>query len=113
MMTLVEHPKDWFETRIHELIAEDPSRVGDFDGTLAFDITGENGGSWLVTINDGKAQAVLGEDPEVGFRVKMKAKNFVKMVNGDLSGPAAFMSGRLKFKGDLKQAIKLRGLLLG
>ena len=112
-MTVITEPKEWFETRVHELIEEDPSRVGDFDGTLAFEITGETGGKWLLRIKDGKAEASEGEDAEVGFKVKMKDVNFVKMMNGELSGPVAFMCGRLKFKGDLKQAIKLRGLLLG
>jgi putative sterol carrier protein len=43
----------------------------------------------------------------------MKDENFVKMMNGELSGPNAFMTGKLKFKGAVSQAMKLRGLLFG
>jgi len=40
----------------------------------------------------------------------MKDDNFVKMVNGGLSGPKAFMTGKLKFKGEMSAALKLQKL---
>ncbi len=103
---------------VHDVLADADTRAsllqsgvtaGYQDGFMI----GSADGNWLLTIRDGQPEARQGSDPEVGLRVKMKDKNFVKLMNGELSGPIAFMSGRLKFKGDLKEAIKLRGLLMG
>jgi len=40
----------------------------------------------------------------------MKDKDYVKLINGDLSGQKAFMSGKLKFKGDINLGMKLQEL---
>jgi putative sterol carrier protein len=41
----------------------------------------------------------------------MKDEDFVKLMNGELNGQVAFMSGKLKFKGSMSTAMKLQGLL--
>jgi len=43
----------------------------------------------------------------------MTDENFVKMMNGQLNGQAAFMAGKLKFTGSMGKAMKLSGLLMG
>ena len=40
----------------------------------------------------------------------MQDKDFVALVNGKLSGQKAFMSGKLKFKGDMNLGMKLQQL---
>jgi putative sterol carrier protein len=40
----------------------------------------------------------------------MKDIDYVSMANGKLSGERAFMMGKLKFKGSLAMALKLKGL---
>ena len=111
MTAKIEKPGEWFDTILPATVAEHPEKVGGFEGTIAFTITGDAGGDWLVTFTGGKADVRQGADPAAAFSVKMKDENFVKMMNGDLSGPNAFMTGKLKFKGAVSQAMKLRGLL--
>ena len=111
METKIAKPADWFDTVLPQTVVEHPERIAGFTGVIAFTITGDSGGEWSVAIADGKATVQAGLSPEASFSVKMKDENFVKMMNGDLSGPNAFMTGRLKFKGAIDQAMKLRGLL--
>lgn len=108
----IEEPHEWFDRVLPETVRTHPEKVGNFVGRLIFTITGDNGGVWTVTFDEGQALDVqTGDAGDAGFTVKMKDKNFVKMMNGEMTGSNAFMTGKLKFKGDVTQAIKLRGLL--
>lgn len=110
-MSNIEKPSEWFERVLPETVRTEPGKVEGFAGTLFFEITGDAGGTWTVHIEDGKVDVKSGQVGEAGFSVKMKDVNFVKMMNGEISGPNAFMTGKLKFKGDVAKAMKLRGLL--
>ncbi|MFK7989658.1 MAG: SCP2 sterol-binding domain-containing protein [Sandaracinaceae bacterium] len=107
----IEKPAEWFDRVLPETVATEPEKLAGFVGSMRFQITGEHGGIWTVHFDKDQVNVTEGEDGEPGFSVKMKDKNFVKMMNGELSGPNAFMTGKLKFKGDVSKAIKLRGLL--
>lgn len=110
-MAAIEKPSDWFDKVLPETIAQHPEKIEGFNGTIAFVIKGDQGGEWSVTFDNGAVEVKEGLDESAGFSVKMKDVNFVKMMNGELSGPNAFMTGKLKFKGEISKAMKLRGLL--
>jgi len=111
-MAEIEQPSEWFDRVLPETVRDHPNKTGGFVGTLLFNITGDAGGVWTVRFDEGPTVAVTtGDEGDAGFTIKMKDKNFVRMMNGEISGPNAFMSGKLKFKGDVTQAMKLRGLL--
>jgi putative sterol carrier protein len=40
----------------------------------------------------------------------MKDEDYVKLVNDEISGQKAFMSGKLRFKGDMNTGMKLQRL---
>ena len=52
---------------------------------------------------------IVGEDV-ASITLKMKDVDYVKLVNNELSGQKAFMSGKLKFKGDMNAGMKLQKL---
>ena len=110
-MADIEQPSEWFDRVLPETVRDFPEKVDGFVGTLFFNITGEHGGAWTVHIEDGGVNVETGDGGEAKFTIKMKDKNFVRMMNGEISGANAFMSGKLKFKGDVTKAMKLRGLL--
>lgn len=112
-MPEIEQPSEWFDRVLPETVRDFPEKVAGFAGTLLFNITGDNGGVWTVHIEEGQVDVQTGDGREAQFTVKMKDKNFVRMMNGEISGPNAFMSGKLKFRGDVTKAMKLRGLLFG
>jgi hypothetical protein len=46
-----------------------------------------------------------------GFSGNMKSESFMSLMNGEINGQQAFMSGKLKFKGNMSKAMKLQELL--
>src|SRR5438067_3549912 len=72
-----------------------------------FNLSGPNGGDWFIDVSDGKFKMARGriENPNVTYITS--DKDWVALSNGDLGGTWAFMSGRLKIRGDRRLAKKL------
>jgi putative sterol carrier protein len=104
----VSSPKEFMETVLPGKLA--PEKLAGLDMTLQFSITGPNGGDWVLTIKDNKAEIKAGTIENPKITLKMKDEDYMKLVNGELSGQKAFMSGKLKFKGDMNTGIKLQKL---
>jgi putative sterol carrier protein len=88
----------------------DADAAEDLEAVYQFDLSGTQGGQYVVTIREGACQVKEGrhEDPHV--ILSMAGEDCVKVLNGELSGPAAAMSGRIKISGDLGLAMQLRAL---
>lgn len=104
----VSSPKEFMETVLPAKLP--PEKLTGLDLTLQFNITGPQGGDWVLTIKDNKAEIRTGTIEHPKITLKMKDEDYVKLVNGELSGQKAFMSGKLKFKGDMNTGIKLQKL---
>lgn len=64
----------------------------------------------MLEVREARASVRTGTVDKPEITIKMKDENFVKMVNGELSGPKPFMTGKLKFKGEMSAALKLQKL---
>jgi putative sterol carrier protein len=100
---------------IKEFFKQLPSKLDadaaeDLEAVYQFDLSGTQGGQYVLTIREGACQVKEGrhEDPHV--ILSMAGEDCVKVLNGELSGPAAAMSGRIKISGDLGLAMQLRAL---
>lgn len=98
---------DIFEQMPQEFKAE---KAGDFDATVQFDLSGDDGGQWYVVIDDGNAATEQGaaEDPDAVIR--MEAGDFKEMMTGKLDPMNAFMTGKVKVEGDLNTVMKFQTL---
>jgi len=76
-----------------------------------FSISGEGGGDWGVTIDDGKVTVVPGQLAKPQLTVKASAANALRLMHGQLNPLSAFMTGRVKIVGDMALAMKLLDLL--
>jgi len=85
-----------------------PEKAGTTNATIAFDLSGAEGGKWWVHIHDGQAESGKG-DPATTPNLTLLADSgdWVKIMTGKLDGTAAFMQGKLKIKGDMGLAIKM------
>jgi putative sterol carrier protein len=88
----------------------DAEKLKGMDATILFDVSGEDGGQWTVTINNGKVNVEEGQTGSPTITVEAAAKDLKALVKGDLNPMAAFMQGRLKVKGDLSIAMQLQKL---
>jgi putative sterol carrier protein len=84
-----------------------------FEGSeiYQFCLTGEGGGDFYFRGVDGKGVITEGLADSPNLTVTMSAVDFTEMLSGTLSPTAAFMSGKLKVKGDMMLAMKLQGVL--
>ncbi len=105
----VNSPREFIENMLPDKLS-DPEKLKGLDFSLQFNITGDDGGEWVLEIKDQQSKISEGAADNPKITLKMKDKDFVKLVNGELSGQKAFMSGKLKFKGDMNTGIKLQKL---
>lgn len=79
-------------------------KIRNTKGKLHLELTKEDGTAVNSTTVFGGSEA-----PEV--TLMMKAEDFAKIMRGELNSQMAFMTGKLKFKGDMNFLMKLGGLM--
>ena len=85
----------------------DESKTAGMNNSYLFDIEGE--GQWLVTVADGKVGVTEGGG-EADATIVTTAEVFDKIVAGEQNPTTAYMTGKLKIKGDMGAAMKLQKL---
>ncbi|NXN69602.1 HSDL2 protein, partial [Himantopus himantopus] len=81
-------------------------------GVFQFELSGEEGGTWYIDLKTKGGSAGFGKPPVTADVVmSMSSADFVKMFTGKLKPTLAFMSGKLKIKGNMTLAIKLEKML--
>lgn len=108
MKTLMEAktPKEFFEKVLPNRFK--PNKAAGVDVTVQINIIGPNGGDWAVTIKNQKLEVKEGTHPSPTLVINMAETDYMDVVNGKMSGEKAFMTGKLKFKGDIALALRLR-----
>jgi putative sterol carrier protein len=99
--------KDTFDGMASRFRADKAAGV---NATIQYDIAGDQGGTWHAVIKDGTCNVAAGPAPNPNLTLSMSAQDWLDMVGGKLSGQMAFMSGKLKLKGDMGLAMKVGGL---
>ena len=86
----------------------DPTRTAGMNNTYAFDIDGA--GQWTVAVDDGRVNVSDGASPDADCTITSSAESFERIVAGELNPTSAYMTGKLKVKGDMSAAMKLQKL---
>ena len=102
----VTTPKDFIETVLPEKF--DSAKAAGISAVVQFKISGDDGGEWYITIKDQALEVSQGTAEKANMTLKMKDADYVKLVTGKLSGQKAFMTGKLKFKGDMALGMKIQ-----
>ena len=85
----------------------DASKVAGMNNSYLFDIDGE--GQWVVAVSDGKLTVTEGAG-DADTTISTSGETFEKIASGDQNPTTAYMTGKLKIKGDLGAAMKLQKL---
>ncbi|MDA8351840.1 MAG: SCP2 sterol-binding domain-containing protein [Firmicutes bacterium] len=96
---------------IESRLQEDPKPIEGMDTVYQFDLSGEEQEVFQLQLSQGSAKAEQGTPHEADCTIQMKAEDFKEMLLGNLNPTAAFMSGKLKVKGNMGQAMKLQSVL--
>jgi putative sterol carrier protein len=97
--------REFFETLETRV---DQSRTAGMNNTYLFDIDGA--GKWTVSLDDGKVSVTEGEAGDPDCTITSSQENFERIVAGELNPTSAYMTGKLKVKGDMGAAMKLQKL---
>jgi len=85
----------------------DAEKTAGMNNSYLFDI--EGAGQWLVAVEDGAVSVTEGEG-EADTRITTSEDNFLAIVRGEQNPTTAYMTGKLKIKGDMGAAMKLQKL---
>jgi putative sterol carrier protein len=96
-------------TNVKEVFAKMPEAFNanaaqGLNAVFQFDITGDDGGKWNVAVKDGACAVSEGANDAPTVTLTMAADTWLAMVNKELNGMQAFMSGKLKATGDIMLA---------
>ncbi len=85
----------------------DSSKTAGMSNSYLFDIEGS--GQWLVNVDDGVVSVREGTG-DADCTITASDENFQQIIAGDLNPTSAYMTGKLKIKGDMGAAMKLQKL---
>jgi putative sterol carrier protein len=84
-----------------------PDAAKGLDAVFQFEITDEGGGQWNVTVKEGTCQVQEGTHASPTVTMTMSTETWLAIVNKELNGMQAFMSGKLKLTGDMMLAQRI------
>jgi putative sterol carrier protein len=86
----------------------DESKLAGMSNSYLFDIEGE--GQWHVEVREGTIQVTDGANGDADATITTSAETFDKIIAGEQNPTTAYMTGKLKIKGDMGAAMKLQKL---
>jgi putative sterol carrier protein len=101
---MAETTREFFETLESRV---DTSKTAGMNASYLFDIDGA--GRWTVNVDDGTVAVSEGGE-SADCTISTSEETFDRIVAGDLNPTSAYMTGKLKVKGDMGAAMKLQKL---
>ena len=82
-------------------------------GVICWNITdsGNGAGVWTVDLKNGSGSVSEGKGTKANLTLTISDDNMVKMAEGKLNAQSAFMSGKIKIKGNMGLAMKLNSVM--
>ena len=97
-------PVQAFEAMIEKF---NPAAADGVDAVFQWEVVGDGGGVWHIKVADGACELVEGRHESPSVAQTCDPTLFLAMVNLEVDGMQAFMSGQLKVTGDLMLAQKI------
>jgi putative sterol carrier protein len=107
MATKISSVKEYFDTLPTRF---KPDAAKGLKAVFQFELSGDGGGAYSVSVDETALKIDEGTHSAPSITVKMAANDYVKMVNGELNGQMAFMTGKLKVSGNMMLAMKMQQL---
>lgn len=99
--------------KIDSALSANPSAAETLNAVFQFDISGAEGGTWVIDARPGKDSGFVTQGPssDAQCTITISDSDWVGLTSGKLNPMNAFMMGKIKISGDMGLAMKLQGLL--
>jgi len=87
-----------------------PEQALGISAVINFDLSGDGGGDWTVTIRDQKCTAGAGKADSPDLSLAAKARDILDIFTGRLDPTRALLFGKLRMTGDMRLAMRLAEL---
>jgi putative sterol carrier protein len=85
----------------------DPARTAGMTNTYLFDVDGQQ---WSVAVDNGSVKVTEGDAGGADCTISTSEETFQKIASGEQNPTSAYMTGKIKVKGDMGAAMKLQKL---
>ncbi|QKY68748.1 SCP2 sterol-binding domain-containing protein [Lentibacillus sp. CBA3610] len=96
---------------IDKALQADPSLTKGVEAVYEFQLDGDESTKYQLILKGKNSKTAEGAEESSDCTLHMSSDDFEKMARGELNGTQAFMSGRLKIKGNMGLALKLQDIL--
>ncbi len=107
MSTKSTGPKNIIQAIEGMTLSIDPNKAKDLDATIQFNVSGESGGNYYLTISNGKCDFSEGSTPAPTLTIETPADIWLKIARNEMSGPMALMTGKYKARGQMGLLMKM------
>jgi putative sterol carrier protein len=101
---------EFFEDLVPRRFEKDPAEALSIGAIYKFDVTGDDGGSWVLDLTKPEVRTGDGEG-DAQCTVTVSAEDFLGILNNTLNPVQAFMTGKIQVAGDMSLAMKLQQVL--
>jgi putative sterol carrier protein len=108
-------PAEFFTRWVPDVVDRDAdrrARLGDTHAVLAFELVGDGGGHFHLTVREGTVAGLPGAPQVCDLQIRLDVTTWRELNSGALSAPEAFLRRRIQLTGDLRLAVKLH-LIIG
>lgn len=106
-------PNRYFTEWLPKAIAERgdlSEKVGTTSAIAQIQLDGDLGGAWHFVVKDGAVSVAAGQHAQPSFTLRMDVDTWRKMRLGEVKPQVAFLTGKVKIKGNAGLALKLAPL---
>jgi len=89
-----------------------PERLGSISAVYQFNVSGEGGGNWTVTVKDKTITVQEGTAQKPDCTIGVSAADWLAVLNRTMQGLQAYYAGKITVEGDVDLAARLGEILL-
>jgi putative sterol carrier protein len=88
-----------------------PAKAKKADFSYWFEITGDGGGDYTVTVKEGTMTVTPEPNDGADTHYRVSAEHYLKIINGQMNGRMAVLTGKMKVNGNIKAAMAMQKFL--